>query len=413
MNRPNYPLDPNHVYNPNIPIILDDDFVEASEDVNPRFTQVINNMHFVKRRTDSIINILGALIGLPISGFANTVAQLPNAAAFAPGTYFVVFEDEIKDGKMTLWTVADDNVWEFVKVLEIDLSEFARLAQLSNTNILHNWDFRGANPNPLLSAVVNQRGQNAYTLEPIDTVSRQYTFDRWYFSGTADATASVSLQEGFIRLSIDRTGGGSIGFSQLIEFSVTLSGDYTLSFLIGGEVYSQTYYLIPGATPTGAPLSLPNGFVVLLMLSSAEQAIGIHVILSDPDSTGAIDIQAVKLEKGAISTLANASPMDFGRELAVCQRYQLRAVDSRARLITKVSNTLVFNTPVPTTMRINPIPVSGLLRIMSFPDMIEHTGFNFITFMSGNEIQIAAYKPLHGLSDASLLIGNVVFDANL
>ena len=197
----------------------------------------------------------------------------------------------------------------------------ATLTQPSNPNILHNWDFR----NP-----VNQRGQMEYK-------GQGYTVDRWALYGGQSSGHTLTLSDkGVILESSDVT---HVSFHQNIEFPHTLNGKrYTFSMQIAkGSMVGTGHVFIGGNRgPDGALYGIRS---ILIDPSAFDDdgrlsitfPIGIIQNLIGPSDTFYIQIglnmssrmtiQAIKLETGSISTLANDPPMDFGRELAVCQRY--------------------------------------------------------------------------------------------
>jgi hypothetical protein len=127
-------------------------------------------------------------------------------------------------------------------------------------------------------------------------------------------------------------------------------------------------------------------------------------------------IRAVKLEIGGVSTLGNDAPMDYGRELAVCQRYQVVSGPGHMIRATAVtSEVITFVMPVTTTMRIRPvISNNGNIFIRRLNDTAV-SGFTASVALHGsNWVRIIATHAGHLLTDAYALIGEgVVFDANL
>ena len=173
------------------------------------------------------------------------------------------------------------------------------MAQLTKPNILHNWDFR----NP-----VNQRYQTTYT-------NNVYTIDRWQ---SYHASGLVSIITGGLRI-----GTENFAFRQYIEYpekyaglTLTLSalvtdvygsGDAALSVRTSDGLCGQITFNQPGFYQ--ATFTLPNSLTMLAFDISS--SVG-----------GYVDVAAVKLELGTTSTLANDPPIDYGKELAVCQRHQ-------------------------------------------------------------------------------------------
>jgi hypothetical protein len=162
-----------------------------------------------------------------------------------------------------------------------------KLNNLSNKNLLHNWDFR----NP-----VNQRGQSSYTA----SVGEIYTVDRWILRATGVLSVDIS--------GVTITPSGSCDIVQKLENETILTGEIaTLSVDVDGTIYSVTFEIGNAGSGvsvlSGCSLFSTSGYPVLLRFTSA------------------IAIRRAKLELGSVSTLANDPPADFGEELRKCQRY--------------------------------------------------------------------------------------------
>jgi len=182
-----------------------------------------------------------------------------------------------------------------------------------NPNILHNWDFR----NP-----VNQRGQAEYAGNAI------YGIDRWQ---TGSWGSRYTLMSEFVRL--EKINASSAAMRQHIEFPSRCSGHRLTISLI-----ARITAVVPGETASVAVICdgstgsrfwtlgdtqgqfehFSYTFTAPTMQSSMTVSIGIGTATAIGT---AIDIQAVKLEMGRTSTLTGDPPMDFGRELAICQRF--------------------------------------------------------------------------------------------
>lgn len=182
----------------------------------------------------------------------------------------------------------------------------------TNPNILHNWDFR----NP-----VNQRGQTTYN-------TSLYTIDRWV---TSNLVTNVDLTSD--GLSINCTGSYG-GIRQIIENGYLLAGkQITLSAngkntSVSGYMTCQLRIYRDGSTFWNSdPVNITTtDFVIISATSVVPDLIPtdqVVVIIVGPNNPVSAVVQSVKLEVGSASTLANDPPMDFGKELSVCQRYQL------------------------------------------------------------------------------------------
>ena len=282
---------------------------------------------------------------------------------------------------------------------------------LERRNLLDNWDWRGANADPRLSAVVNQLGRTAYG-------AAGYAIDRWLSHGEHLLMLS-EIVDGAVRLtrSLAET---SVIFSQRIEFWQRLLGKtVTASAMVGGKVRSSTMVL-PQAASAGSTGRLPSvvaepflGSWCFRLVNNPADIMRFDICSQRGGIDDFIDIQAVKLELGPVSTLANDPPMDFGAELAKCQRYQLRVSSgtSRYRMSNRMANALHFNIPVPATMRTHPALAGGEVGVVVNGGGVG--GFAF-SFTSGfNSLEVTATKNGHGLTDAALFVTNALFDANL
>ena len=264
----------------------------------------------------------------------------------------------------------------------------------TNPNILHNWDFR----NP-----VNQRGQTEY-------IVNGYTINRWAQSGP-----SLELVNGLgIRLT-----GVSAGY--LIQThenpSAYLGGTYTLSVMHDDEVYSSTFTLPNTLTPGSVGIkATPFGNIHIGVAATY-----IRAVITVSANTTAI-IQAVKLEPGKVSTLPNDAPVVHAVELPKCQMHQvLGAVNfDQSRLIRAAvvaPNYLLFDVTLPQTLRVLPaisLLNLGIIEVRAIDGFNRQEGFTFTVqhvFSSG--LRILAEKTAHGLTDGTLLLNRVLFDANM
>ena len=158
----------------------------------------------------------------------------------------------------------------------------------SNPNLLVNWDFR----NP-----VNQRGQKSYA-------QNGYTID---MLKTDSYLVLVDVEDGYIRITNGLQYNYIIGFA--IENTSALIGqNITFSMKKGsGEIVTSTVK------------SYTEGTSYFGQFARIEENM---VKISVPVG-GILDIQAVKLEVGSISTLALdlMQPSDHVAELRKCKRY--------------------------------------------------------------------------------------------
>lgn len=172
---------------------------------------------------------------------------------------------EIVDGAVTYPKLADD-----VK------------AKLANPNLLDNGWF-----------MVNQRGATSWT--------SGYGVDRW----TNNGNANIQVVDDGVKLL-----SGAL-LTQKIEKSRIKEGILTLSIKADGAVYSTRISAFSGSVMCGEfPVELSNTDDI--------------VTISIGSSASNDAVNAVKLEYGSVSTLANDHAPDYATELLKCQRYFYR-----------------------------------------------------------------------------------------
>ncbi len=247
-------------------------------------------------------------------------------------------------------TVTNSN-WEKIdtelKAHDDEITESANLisSNLTKGNLLHNWDFR----NP-----VNQRALSSYTTQS------SYTIDRWKIE-----VANLTVQSNNIRLSPK---GISVNFSlgqtlenpsKLIGLTLTVSAiidaysagsaPFYLGFSYADESggHFMPLTIITGAGTFSGTWTVPAGVTRLTTIATSQS------------TTGYIDISRIKLELGSVSTLANDPPVDYGEQLALCQRFYYRHNASNAWYIFAVGQIISTTQasipiPFPVTMRIAP-----------------------------------------------------------
>lgn len=176
---------------------------------------------------------------------------------------------------------------------------------ICNRNLLHNWYF--GNP-------VNQRGKAVYS-------GVGFTVDRWQ---ARSAQCYATVGDGVLKLEESGT-GVRVYYQQKLEWPVTEVA--TLSVLTGPVMGACSAYVMTAAgTDPGIGMTLKANTLNVLTVSSKDiGAVGFGV----PDD-GRIDLRAVKLELGGVSTLAHQEPdgswavneiPDWAEMLWKCQRY--------------------------------------------------------------------------------------------
>ena len=225
------------------------------------------------------------------------------------------------------------------------------IPRATNPNLLDNWYF--LNP-------VNQKGFSSEAAN-----GSTYTIDRWVKSGYTTGVLSVA-ENGFTIDSTATTTSSQNRIRQFIEAKLP-SGTYTLSVLIP-EITGEADIRLGNSS---------NG----LIANKEVAGVGLHTLTFDSDdiysvSLGAfggnsVTFAAVKLEAGDQQTLAHQNEdgewvlnevPDYAKELAKCQRYQLRVgYAPGSSSSTPVGIGFAYSTtsvrvfiPTPVTMRTTP-----------------------------------------------------------
>ena len=205
------------------------------------------------------------------------------------------------------------------------IKAFQVALETSHKNLLDNAYFVGGG-SQLGDGIfpVNQRGQTSYT-------GGGTTFDRWRLSSGGSMTLAPE--------------GVSVNglMYQKKVLDLTVGDTYTLSRRnTDGTIVSVT-----GIVPSAEGWAVGNQNFGVYFRPSTK--------VCDIQICGEYFLQAIKLEKGSVSTLANDVPPDFGEELRKCQRYFLRLKATGYNYIpiasgvwTSVSTVrMLINTPVP------------------------------------------------------------------
>ena len=184
----------------------------------------------------------------------------------------------------------------------------------SNRNLLDNGWF-----------TINQRGSASYT-------SAGYTVDRWKLNVWNTTAQSVTVNTNGITLSGTASGANNCMFVQKIENYAALAGKtVTVTVLTGNVTGSiKVFYSTNGESSwsraiAGLSANSYNTGTITIPSGASGLSIAIGKYASDAGSGNTdIDILAVKLELGSVSTLANDVAPNYAEELLKCQRYFLR-----------------------------------------------------------------------------------------
>lgn len=187
-----------------------------------------------------------------------------------------------------------------------------RHPEFTKDNILHNGYFRN---------LFNPRGQTVYT-------AAGYTIARWRLSGSG--SVRVNVEDGYLRITRIISSGGSAGHDQLIEFpndwanrTVTISILYRTSAATTTNPFVLT--INDGTGRTAYPPISTDWNIFSFPATLASVISSLYVRTAFASSAGIneyMDIAAIMLERGSISTLANGLPADHGQTLLDCLRFE-------------------------------------------------------------------------------------------
>ena len=183
-------------------------------------------------------------------------------------------------------------------------------------NLLHNWDFRNKD------SIVNQRGSNEYHGDS----SLPYSIDRWRIGNYQ----KVALNDGYVTMTRTAISGNQY-FGQYIEFPQKYIGmQITISIIYrtSRDIYRLSVNTSVGEMssdiiPASSEWTLFSYTFVMPELSTTMnfRIQDVAASLGIAEVGQSIDIAAAKVEVGDTSTLLNDPPMEYGTELAKCQRY--------------------------------------------------------------------------------------------
>ena len=240
-----------------------------------------------------------------------------------------------------------------------------------NENLLDNWYFVGGGSQQGGGQFpINQRGQTSYTAGDY-----RYCIDRWLQDGE-----NVTIVDNGIKIEAQDTTDLDNKIYQSIE-GVPHNVPLTFSAMIDNKLY-----IVQGMSFTRIQ-NIVNDFVgVEIGENNGYQYALIR------NTQGSITIQAVKLERGFLSTLAsknesgnwvlNDPPPNFQQELAKCQRYQVELVSTADPEFgsigvcmgdsgSGISNFAIAICPLPVPMRIKPTVItSGLFTLKKSPNVL-------------------------------------------
>ena len=279
----------------------------------------------------------------------------------------------------TLQAELDNPPPEDVEKLKLDMYDLdpGRCAYLPwhNENLLDNWYFVGGGSQQGGGQFpINQRGETSYTAGDY-----QYCIDRWLQDGE-----NVTIVDNGIKIEAQDTTDLDNKIYQLIE-GVPHNVPLTFSAMIDNKLY-----IVQGMSLTGIQNIVSDFIGVEIGENNGYQ----YALIRNTQSS--ITIQAAKLERGFLSTLAskneegnwvlNDPPPNFQQELAKCQRYQVELVSTADPEFGPIGVCMgdsgagasifaIAICPLPVPMRIKPTVItSGLFTLKKSPNVLNVSG---------------------------------------
>lgn len=268
---------------------------------------------------------------------------------------------------------------------------------------------RISNPNLLINPnfAINQRGQSTYN-------AIGYTCDGWSIVAHPEGgSLSVSLNNNAVTLT--KSSGIDI-LGQVVENSTFLRGKtVTLSVQSQDGNIAHLTYSIPLTGMFASPYQYIGDTGFIFDLYFYDPYVQVRIYSTEGSATASLT--AVKLELGAVSTLAHDAPPDPALELAKCQRYLLPLeYPLQCRTVRAGNNTMDFFVPTPVTMRNLPTIVQDTNLLVRGVTGGGESGFTFAcTALLSSGVMIRSTKAAHGLTDGQLVVisSTAFLDANL
>ena len=276
------------------------------------------------------------------------------------------------------------------------------LSQRSNSNLLNNGDFQAS-----------QRG----VLFDLTSPGFIYTLDRWYYTANNDI-AKIEKTINGVKLTRKTSVGGFIFLAQFFdtEMSSKLKGQsVTLSVKIRSG-RCKVFLIHGSATSNGALISKMmeegiNHLTYKIPKNNASPRIGVSLSLLDLVANESVEIEWVKLELGEYAT--PFVPKSYPEELAMCRFYARKLPSSqRVRSSIYTANTISWLIGFETMRVIPTVPLESLVITNTAGTTL--TGFVFsVSGGTNDRISITATKTAHGLTDAVLVLSDVLLDAEI
>lgn len=263
----------------------------------------------------------------------------------------------------------------------------------SNPNLLINWDMR----NP-----VNQRGQTSY-------VGAGYGIDMWWLQHLS----MLQIEDGYVTYS------GMWELRQRFECSL-VPGIYTLSIKAANCNGKTVFQCASAQNEVIVEIAIPEigaewEFKKITFYTGKSISHISFYNTGQEDAT--MDIQAVKLEVGSISTLALdlMQPSDYASELRKCQRYFQKG--RTCRMVTSKTNydndTAITDSEKLSAMRIEPTITLKDIWVPGYYDINQVDSTKFVpklcSFKDNKSFYVSIEK--QGMDNFDNLLGRcIIFD---
>lgn len=337
-----------------------------------------------------------------VSATSDTYAIFPLVEYLTTQQSYTITAAKLELGSVsTLQAELDNPPPEDLEKLKLDMYDLdpGRCAYLPwhNENLLDNWYFVGGGSQQGGGQFpINQRGQTSYTAGDY-----QYCIDRWLQDGE-----NVTIVDNGIKIEAQDTTDLDNKIYQSIE-GVPHNVPLTFSAIIDNKLY-----IVQGMSHTRIQNIVTDFIGVEIGESNGYQYALIR------NTQGSITIQAVKLERGFLSTLAskneegswvlNDPPPNFQQELAKCRRYLyvLSAYDSYSSFamgFTRSSTVAEIFIPWQSEMRIYPtLTYTGNINIYDVPG---NTGLSQISSIQTDQWSSSGIRVLVEFPQVSSVAG--------
>jgi len=264
-----------------------------------------------------------------VEGFVLDARQGKALKALIDGLYPV---------KYTAQTLTDAE-----KVQALSNISAASVTQVSNPNMLRNWDFR---------TPINQRNRVSGTAF---STAGSYYLDGWvlggssvtWVAGTGLSMAAGGIVYQFMEYLYTALLGRVVTFSALMSDGTIYTATGAFPASVSGVAVS-TVVPVTGFGNVTFGLSYVSGGIVI---NETTQYYAPYLTVF---ASSACIVRTVKLEIGTVSTIAMDAPMSSALALAVCQRHLVRTSLGASSGYHDTAGYFAINLPLPCAMRITP-----------------------------------------------------------